>query len=329
MVKSKKLFLVLLVMVLSLTVFGSVDATRVIRIGHIMNVDQPHHLALVKFAEFVEKQTKGAIEVKILPNSQMGNALTQMQSVKMGTLDGFIDGVGWYGQLVGDYYLPATAFLFKDWDQCIKVMKGPIGQEMADKLLKQHGLKVLDQNWLRLPRQLLSRKPIQSVADVKGLKLRIPELTSYIVPWKQLGASPTPIAFAEVYLALQQGVVDAMECPIDMIYTQKLHEVAKYLILTSHQAEPGGFIMNARLFNGFTSKEQKIILKAAKQAGEYNNKLTLANEKTIADKMQAEGVTFIKINRQEFVEAAKKAPLLLEEKGLWPKGLYERAMKVK
>jgi tripartite ATP-independent transporter DctP family solute receptor len=247
----------------------------------------------------------------------------------MGTLDAFLDGVGWYGQLIGDYYLPATAFAFRDWDHCIKVMTGPIGQEMADKLEKQHGLKVLDQNWLRLPRHLLSRKPVKSVADVKGLKIRIPELTSYIEPWKALGASPTPIAFSEVYLALQQGVVEAMECPVDLIYTQKLHEPAKYLILTAHQAEPGNLVMNAKLYNSLSSKEQKIIMKAAKEAGEYNNKLTQDNEQSVINKMKAEGVTFIEVNRAEFVEKAKDVPKMLEAKGLWSKGLYEKAMKVK
>jgi tripartite ATP-independent transporter DctP family solute receptor len=208
-------------------------------------------------------------------------------------------------------------------------MTGPIGQEMADKLEKQHGLKVLDQNWLRLPRHLLSRKPVKSVADVKGLKIRIPELTSYIEPWKALGASPTPIAFSEVYLALQQGVVEAMECPVDLIYTQKLHEPAKYLILTAHQAEPGNLVMNAKLYNSLSSKEQKIIMKAAKEAGEYNNKLTQDNEQSVINKMKAEGVTFIEVNRAEFVEKAKDVPKMLEAKGLWSKGLYEKAMKVK
>jgi tripartite ATP-independent transporter DctP family solute receptor len=326
---NKKLLSLVMVFVLAFALFGIADAAKVIRIGHIMAMDQPHHLALVKFAEMVKKETKGSIEVKIFPNSQLGSALTQIQSVKMGTLDAFLDGVGWYGQLIGDYYLPATAFAFRDWDHCIKVMTGPIGQEMADKLEKQHGLKVLDQNWLRLPRHLLSRKPVKSVADVKGLKIRIPELTSYIEPWKALGASPTPIAFSEVYLALQQGVVEAMECPVDLIYTQKLHEPAKYLILTAHQAEPGNLVMNAKLYNSLSSKEQKIIMKAAKEAGEYNNKLTQDNEQSVINKMKAEGVTFIEVNRAEFVEKAKDVPKMLEAKGLWSKGLYEKAMKVK
>jgi len=179
-----------------------------------------------------------------------------------------------------------------------------------------------------MPRQLLSVKPIKTVDDVKGIKLRIPELASYVVPWKELGASPTPIALAEVYLALQQGVVDACELPIDMIYTQKLHEVAKYLILTAHQSEPSGFILNGNLFKSLTPKEQKVILDAAKEAGKYNDKLSNALEKELVEKMKKGGTVFITVDREAFRNKVKDAPYILEEKGVWPKGLYDRAKNI-
>jgi len=206
----------------------------------------------------------------------------------------------------------------------VRVMNSQVGQEMADKLLKQHGLKMINQTWIRMPRQLLAIRPLKTPDDIKGLKLRIPELASYVVPWKTMGASPTPIAMAEVYLALQQGVVDALELPIDMIYTQKFHEVAKYLMLTAHQSEPSGMILNANVFNSLTPKEQKVIFDAAKEAGAYNDKLSNAFEKEIVEKMKKGGTTFIQVNREEFRNRVKDAPYILEDKGVWPKGLYDR-----
>lgn len=328
----KKLALVMvtfLMVTLTFSPFETANAVKVIRIGHIQNQEHPHHLALVKFAELVKQKTGGSVEVRVLPNSQLGDALTQIQSVKMGTIEAFLDGVGWYGQFIGDYYLFATAFAMKDWNYCVKVMEGPVGQEIANKLLKQEGLKTINQTWYRLPRQLLARKPIRSVADVNGIKMRIPALTSYIQSWKALGASPTPIPFSEVYLALQQGVVDAMESPIDNIYTQKLHEVAKYLMLTYHQYEPGNLVMNAKFFNSLSNKEQKAVMEAADEAQAYNNKLTFANEKTVLDKFRNEGVTIIEVDREEFVNKCKNVPLQLEEKGLWTKGLYAKVMQSK
>lgn len=325
---ARKHLVVVLALLVSLLMVGSstaLGATQ-FRIGHIMNIDHPHHLALMKFAELVKEKTGGSVEVKIYPNSQLGNALTQIQAVKLGTLEGFLDGVGWYGQFQGDYYLPATAFAVRDMDHAVRIMDGPVGQAMAERLRQQHGLRVLDQSWVRLPRHLLSSKPVRSLADIKNLKLRIPELKSYVEPWRALGASPTPIAFAEVYLALQQGIVDAMECPLDMIYTQRLHEVAKYLTLTYHQFETGSLVVNDRWYSRLTPDQQQAIAEALGEAKKYNNELSYADELEIIEKMKEEGVIFIEIDRDELIEAAKDVPVRLEEEGLWTKGLYESAL---
>lgn len=181
------------------------NKSKVIRIGHIQNTDHPHHLALMKFAEIVKQQSGGSLEVQVFPNSQLGNALTQIQSVKTGGVEGFLDGVGWYGQLSGEYYVFGTAFALKDWDQCVRVMNGPIGQEMADKLLKTQGLKVINQTWYRLPRQLLTSKPVRTVADLSGVKIRVPEIASYLEAWKALGSSPLPLRTLRSILLCSRG----------------------------------------------------------------------------------------------------------------------------
>jgi len=324
----RKCLVLSLTLLMSLFVIGASTAMggTVFRIGHIMNIDHPHHLALLKFAELVNEKTGGSVEVKIYPNSQLGNALTQIQAVKMGTLEGFLDGVGWYGQFQGDYYLPATAFAVRDMAHAVRIMDGPVGQAMGERLRQKHGLRVLDQSWVRLPRHLLSTRPIKSLADIKGLKLRIPELKSYVEPWKALGASPTPIAFAEIYLALQQGVVEAMECPLDMIYTQKLHEVAKYLTLTYHQFETGCLVVNDKWYSKLTASQQQGIKEALQEAKKYNDELSYAQEKKIIEQMKAEGVTFIEIDRDELIQGCKDVPVRLEEEGLWTKGLYADAL---
>ncbi len=293
-------------------------------VGHIQATEQAFHQALLKFQEYVEKESKGGIKVEIFPNSQLGNALTQISSVRMGTLTAFVDGVGWYGQLLGDYYLPATAYAIKNWEAYGDVMYGQIGNEMAEKLRQQFGLKVINQNWDRLPRNVLAIRPIKTAADLQGLKLRVPELKSYIIPWRDMGASPTPIAFAEVYLALQQKVAEGLECPIDTMYLQRLHEVAKYLVLTRHQMETGNFVMNDNFYNSLTPEEKKIVEDGAKLAAEYNNKLCAVNDALYTKKMQDEGVTVIEVDVNEFYNKAKDAPAKLEADGTWTKGLAAR-----
>ena len=316
----------LLIVVLCATVCGLAFAgqPKKFTVGHIQATEQAFHQALLKFQEYVEKESNGSIQVEIFPNSQLGNALTQISSVRMGTLTAFVDGVGWYGQLLGDYYLPATAYAIKNWEAYAEVMEGEIGNEMAEQLRKQFGLRVLNQDWMRLPRNVLAIRPINTVADLQGLKLRVPELKSYIVPWRDMGTSPTPIAFAEVYLALQQRVAEGLECPIDTMYLQRLHEVAKFLIMTKHQMETGNFVMNDAFYNSLTAEEKKIVEDGARLAAEYNNELCVENETVYLKRMLDEGVTVIEVDINEFYNKAKDSPAKLEEEGTWTKGLAAR-----
>ncbi len=158
----------LLLTIACLVMAGAVSAgtPKKFTVGHIQATDQAFHQALLKFQEYVEKESNGSIKVEIFPNSQLGDALTQISSVRMGTLTAFIDGVGWYGQLLGDYYIPATAYAIKNWDAYYEVMDGEIGQEMAEKLRQQFGLRVINQTWYRLPRNVMSVKPIRTIDDL-------------------------------------------------------------------------------------------------------------------------------------------------------------------
>lgn len=296
-----------------------------ITVGHIQASGQAIDAGVVAFKEYVEKASNGNIAVEVFPNSQLGDALTQISSVRMGTLTAFVDGVGWYGQLLGDYYLPATAYAIKNWDAYNEIMYGEIGDEMAEQLRRSFGLRVIRQDWARLPRNVLAKRPIRNIGDLQGLKLRVPELKSYIVPWRDMGASPTPIAFAEVYLALQQGVAEGLECPIDTMYLQRLHEVAKYLIRTRHQMESANFVMNDAFYNGLTAEEKKIVEDGVKAGRDRNNAVTADLEADIEQKMQAEGVTIIDVDVNEFYQRAKNAPEQLEADGTWTKGLAARA----
>jgi tripartite ATP-independent transporter DctP family solute receptor len=304
------------------------EAAKQLRVGMVMTPDHPHVIAMNKFGDLVKAKTNGSVEIKVFPNSQLGNAIAQIQSVKMGTLEAFMDGAGWYGQLVGDYYIFATPYLMKDIEHTRRVAASPIADEINAKLIEKHGMRMLTLGWLRLPRDVISKKPIKSLADVQGLKMRVPELTSFSEGWRALGASPTPVAYSEIYLGLQQGVVESAELSMDMFYNIKLYEVAKYIALTQHQAEPGAMIINDRFYKGLTPGEQKAIGEALKEAGALNDELIRKDQDRIVAAMKAAGVTFSEVNRAEFREKAKNLPYALEEKGVWTKGLYDKVKKI-
>lgn len=325
----KKIVLILGILVLLIWSTGVTHGAKLIRLGHIMAIDHPHHAGALKFAELVEAKTQGSVRVRVFPAAQLGGALNQLESLKMGTLEAFLDGVGIFSQLVKDYNLVTTTYALRDSQHFIKVMEGDIGKEMGQKLLEQHGIRVFPRPFLRLQRHLISKRPVKTVADVKGLKLRIPQLASFVEPWKTLGASPTPIAFPELYLALRQGVVEGAELPLDMIYANKFYEGAKYISLTAHLAEGAALAVNENFFRGLTSSEQKAVAEAAREAADYHNKLLEQVEDEVKKKLLAEGVSLITVNVDEFRDVVKDVPRKLEESGLWSKGLYDRALSVK
>jgi TRAP-type transport system periplasmic protein len=307
---------------------GPVLAAKTMKLGMVQTDEHPHTIAARKFAELVKEKTNGAVEVKVFANSQLGNGVSQVQAVKMGTLESFMDGAGWYGQLVGEYYIFATPYLMKDVEHTHRVANSPLASEINDKLLATHRVRMLTLTWDRLPRDVISKRPIKSLADVKGMKMRVPELTSFAEGWRALGASPTPIAFSEIYLALQQGLIEGVELSMDMFYNLKLHEVAKHLTLTAHQAEPCAMIVNERFWSSLTPKEQSAVKEALDEAGKLNAELIARDRTKIVDEMKKAGVTVYEIDRAEFRKATADLPFRLEDKGVWTKGTFARVQKI-
>lgn len=307
---------------------GPAFAVKTLKLGMVQTDEHPHTIAARKFADLVKEKTKGEVEVKVFANSQLGNGISQVQAVKMGTLEAFMDGAGWYGQLVGEYYIFATPYLMKDVAHTHRVARSPLATEINEKLLSTHRVRMLTLTWDRLPRDVISKKPVKSLADVKGMKMRVPELTSFAEGWRALGASPTPIAFSEIYLALQQGLIEGVELSMDMFYNLKLHEVAKNLTLTEHQAEPCAMIVNERFWATLSATEQAAVRAALDEAGKLNSELIARDRTRIIDEMKKAGVTFHEVNRAEFRAATASLPYKLEEKGVWAKGTFDRVRKI-
>jgi TRAP-type transport system periplasmic protein len=313
---------VLLVFVCVAFVGKARSAPKVMRVGHIQSTEHPYQKGLERFRDLVKEKTNGEIEVRIFPMAQLGSGPTQIQSVKMGTLESFVEGSGMYANLVGEFALFTTAYVF-DREDVYKVLDGPIGKTLNEDLMKRHGIRLFCTNWERGPRHLLSARPVLKVADVKGLKLRVPQDVTFLVSWKMLGASPTPIAMGELYLALQQGIVEAEENPLETHYTQKFYEAAKHLSLTAHVIENAGFSVNEKWYQGLTKAQQNALMEAAKEGGKVNNEMNTGLEATYRKKMEEQGVKFYTVDRAAFREACKNAPREVEASGLWKKGYYD------
>jgi TRAP-type transport system periplasmic protein len=326
----KRIFWILLcgllgTMLVTGSVFAQTQKAKVMKIGHQMASEHPDHLGTVKFKEIVEAKTKGSIKVEIYPSDQLGSFFTQMQNLKQGIQQGHVNGLGFPGHFVPEFFLFNTAFAFRGFDGYAKAINSPVGTEIREKLIKTAGIRILPVgDWRRGPRDLLSVAPIKSVDEVKGLKIRVPETPSYIAAWEALGAAPTPVAFGEAYLALQQGVVKALECPLDLIYSQKFYEVAKFISITEHLPELMAMGVTEKFWQGLTAEEKKILEEAAAEAGKYTRKIVEENEGVIKDKMGKAGITYIDVDKEAFREKGKNAVYALEAKNVWPKGFYDR-----
>lgn len=213
---------------------------------------------------------------------------------------------------------------FSSHDQAKKFMKSKMGQDLVETLRVKHGIRLLAVNWNRPARQVLSKRPIRNLQDLKGLKIRVPEQELWVGAWKAQGANPTPIAWPELYTGLQQGIVEAMEAPAALTYANKMHEQAKYLTYTNHSLALVTLAINERKFQSLTPDQQKILVTAAEEAGEENNRANDLAEKEVADKYRKEGVTIIEIkDHAEFWKPQDAFVKEMENKGRWPKGMQQ------
>ena len=298
----------------------------VMKFGHLQATDSAIHMGAMKFAELMKEKTGGQAEVQIFPNSQLGNAKSQLQAVNVGGQDMFVDGIGWYVDYDKDWTPLALGFAIKSRSEMIKILDSPVGKELEARLLKQ-GIRVGAYNWWKGDRCLISRKPIPTVNELKNIKMRVPS-KAFFVTWQALGSQPVVIAWAELFIALQQGVVDAAEGPIGDLYTMKLYEPARNLTLTRHLVNTAAVSISERLFKGWPPAIQKAVLEAAVEAGEAQTRFQLHQEREALQKMKEAGVKVHETNVAAWQAKVKDLPEKAEAEGQWSKGLWARIQAV-
>ena len=276
-----------------------------IRLAHIDPVTHPHNLASERLAELVADRTDGNVTIEVYPAGQLGNAPNLMEQVQLGTIEMFQGGIGWWGSSVPDYWLVASNFVFDNLEHSRAVMTGPIGDGLVDQLQDTVGVRVLTQGMIRNPRNLAATRPVRSLEDLQGLKVRVPEMPNWMVPWEALGANPTPMPLTETYLGLQQGVVEGVEHGYPQLYLNNYTEVAKYVTNTEHQYEMAGFFIQEDFFQSLSAEYQEILLNAAQEAEEYNNELQIDYREQSRQDMLDQGVEFIDIDTGPWYEVGR------------------------
>jgi TRAP-type transport system periplasmic protein len=303
----------------------------ILRLGTTAAPGMTYYDGSIKFTELVKERTGGNVEVQFFGSSALGNEKDQFEMVKNGVLEmstgaGSMLAVfpGW--ESLGIFSMPyvmggdTEAEQFKIFQ---KIANGPVGQEITEKGTATSGIRALDFTWWYGWRHVTTKsKQVTKADDLKGMKLRTPDAPIQKAALEALGASITPIAFAELYSALQMGVVDGQENPLNTIDAQKFYEVQKYLTLTAHLTQIQVAIINEKFYQGLSPELRKVFLEAARDAGIWQSETQIKANETALEDLKAKGMVVNNIDKKEFAERTKDVYKKFESQ--FGAGMYEK-----
>ena len=272
------------------------------KLGHVAPPSHPYHLGALKFAELVKERSNGEIVIDVFPSSQIGNERDLIEGLQLGTVDFVLTSTGPMASFEPKFGAPDLPFIFRDLQHAYTVLDGEVGQELFSSLEPKGitGLAWFENGFRQITN---SRRAINSPEDLKGLKLRTMENPIHVAFFRELGVDPTPMAFGEVFSALEQKVVDGQENPVGAVLAAKFYEVQGYLAMTGHVYTAVPLLVATPLFNSFSPQQQKIILDCAREAGAYERQLLSDQEKTGLAELENKGMVITYPDRTKLREA--------------------------
>ena len=285
-------------------------AVEKMRLGHGLPEDHAVHKAVVKFADLVKERSGGEIEIKVFAKVVLGGEREMLEQVQNGVLEMTKASASPLETFSTDYKVFNLPFVFRDRDHFFKVLTSPVGESILASSKKRGfiGLAYYDSG----ARSFYAKKAINTPDDLKGMKIRVQQSPTTIKMIQALGATPSPMAWGEVYSALQTGVVDGAENNVTALSNGRHGEVCKFYSETEHQIVPDVLVMSSVRWDSLKKQHQEIIKKAAVDSYEYQKSLWGAFEKVEREKSLALGVKFNTPNKQAFV--AKVKPMMDEER---------------
>lgn len=300
----------------------------VTKFASVQAEDHAHHKSYLYFADKVKEYTGGKLIINVYPNSQLGNEREYIEQLRSGQIEFARVATAVLGPFIPQFQAFDLPYLFESKAQMLKAADGELGQTLLKLLEEKLGIKGLgfyDDGTRSIYNRL---KPIRTPADLKGMKVRTMENQLMVKTFNALGAAATPMAYGEVYSALQQGVIDAAEGPLNSYWAVKHYEVAKYFSYTDHFISPALPMVQLKWYNAQPKEFQQAIDKAAKETLAFERKLMDDQEKSVADDLKAKGV---QINQVD-----DKAPFMKLAEAVYPeyedkigKDLIEMARKAK
>ena len=278
-------------------------AETVIKAGHGTTTGHPTHFALVRFAELVSEKTDGEVKVEVYPDRQLGEEREMVEGLQFGSVDMAVVSTGPLLAFAPEIGIVDLPFLFRDSQHVYTTLDGEVGKELLGKFEPKgiHGLAWWENGW----RHLTAKKEIAKPEDLAGLKLRTMQNPVHMAAFEKLGASPVPMVWGEVFTSLGQGVIDAQENPITVIYVNSLWEVQSHLMLTAHVYGPHVALFSKIKWDSLTTEQQTAVSEAAVEATKFQREKSAELEKDYLAKLKENGMTVAEVDTSTFRDALR------------------------
>jgi tripartite ATP-independent transporter DctP family solute receptor len=270
--------------------------------AHVYETSEPYHTESVWAAEEIKKRTDGKFDIQVFPASSLGKETDINQGLTLGTVDMIISGPSFAARnypRIGIAYYP---FIFRDADHQAAYANSDVFKEMVDEYQKRTGIKMTAYTYYGA-RHTTSNRPFTDCAGMENLKIRVPDVPAYMATPKACNANPTPIAFAEVYLALQNGTVEAQENPLTTIEAKKFYEVQDNIMLTGHIVDGLVTQVGPHVWNQLTDEEKAIFEEVTQEAAARATQKIKDREAALVQEFKDKGINIVEVDRDSFVEA--------------------------
>jgi tripartite ATP-independent transporter DctP family solute receptor len=287
--------------------FGLAQAQTKLKWAHVYETSEPFHKYSLWAADEIKKRTNGKYEIQVFPASSLGKESDINQGLTLGTVDIILTGASFAGNTYKPLAVTYFPFIFRDSEHLLKYAQSDVFKELAKGYDDKSGNHITALNYYGA-RHVTSAaaRPVTKPEDMKGLKIRVPDAPAYLAFPKSLGANATPIAFAEVYLALQNGTVDAQENPLPTIEAKKFFEVQKNISLTGHIIDSLLTVVSGQTWEKLSADEKKIFTEVMQEAAEKTGREIIASKGRLVDEFKKKGNNVIVVDKAAFRDAVLK-----------------------
>ncbi|MDZ5698907.1 sialic acid TRAP transporter substrate-binding protein SiaP [Chelativorans sp. M5D2P16] len=297
------------------------SAQTVLKWAHVYEAGEPYHTCAVEASDKLMEATDGRYSIEVFPASSLGKEVDINEGLGLGTVDIIYTGQLFAGRAYGPIAIGGAPYMFRDYEHWDQFRNSELFSELAQGYEEASGNHITSLTYYG-ERHVTSNKEINTPEDMEGLKIRVPNAPLYMMFPKAVNANPTPIAFAEVYLALQQGTVDAQENPLPTIEAKKFYEVQDQITLTGHITDALLTIVGGPVWNSLDEADREAFDRVLDETAECATQQVIQKEEELVEGFRDQGVTVNEVDRTPFREATVK--LHNGEDATWDQDTYDR-----